>query len=170
MERKIRTGEHTGVKVDSVLAAAMLAALIAPDNHLWLVSPWITDVQVLDNSDGAYDSLFGGTPPQSYRLSETLNRIAANGTRVHVVTRAVPHNDDFLRRLHRTSSDIEIHIDEDLNIHEKTLCAGEWIIDGSMNFTIRGMAKNDESVTYKVGGVAAAQARLDLSARWEGGA
>ncbi|WP_329346210.1 phospholipase D-like domain-containing protein DpdK [Streptomyces microflavus] len=168
-ERTIRTGPRTGVRVDSMLSAALIAEFITPSDHLWLVSPWITDIQVLDNGHGAYDALFGDVPPQGCRLSDALARISHGGARVHVVTRGDAHNGDFLRRLVKAAPPNRIHIEQDPNIHEKTLCGIDWILSGSMNFTVRGMAKNDESVTYKAGGASAAQARLDLAQRWGDG-
>lgn len=168
-ERTVRTSARTGVRVDSMISAALLAELLCASDELWLVSPWITDVQVLDNSHGAYDALFGGVPPHGCRLSEALARIAAAGAKLHVITRPDPHNDDFLRRLLAATAQNSVQVVRDVDIHEKTLCGEDWILSGSMNFTVRGMSKNDESVTYKVGGPDAAQARLDLSQRWGDG-
>ncbi|WP_406172143.1 phospholipase D-like domain-containing protein DpdK [Streptomyces sp. NBC_00996] len=165
-ERTIRTGLHTTVRVDTMLTSALIAEFIAPSDHLWLVSPWITDVQVLDNSHGSYDALFGDVPPQSCRLSDAIARIAHGGAKIHVVTRPDAHNDDFLRRLTKAAAPERVHLAQDPNIHEKTLCGNDWMLSGSMNFTVRGMAKNDERVTYTAGSDAAAQARLDLAERW----
>ncbi|MEY9846177.1 phosphatidylserine/phosphatidylglycerophosphate/cardiolipin synthase-like enzyme [Streptacidiphilus sp. BW17] len=169
LERTVRTGARTGLHVDTMLAAALLGEVLAPSDDLWLVSPWITDVQVLDNSQGAYDAIFPEAPPSGCRLSDILARAAAAGARVHVVTRPDPHNDDFLRRLSTTAPTTQLRITCDADVHEKTLSGGDWILSGSMNFTIRGMKVNDESVTYKVGGADAAQARLDLAERWKDG-
>lgn len=166
LSRTVRTGEQTGIRVDSLLTAALLAELLAPSAELWLVSPWITDVEVLDNSRGTYDVIFGDIPPVTCRLSETLGRICAAGGRIHVVTRPDPHNDDFLRRLHTEVPSGRARTVCDADVHEKTFCGEDWILSGSMNFTVRGMEVNDESVTYKVGGPDAAQARLDLARRW----
>ncbi|MFJ5104831.1 phospholipase D-like domain-containing protein DpdK [Streptomyces sp. NPDC088554] len=165
-ERTIRTGLHTTVRVDTMLTSALIAEFIAPSDHVWLVSPWITDVQIIDNSHGAYDALFGDVPPQNCRLSDAIARIAHGGAKIHVVTRPDAHNDDFLRRLKKAAEPERIHSARDLNIHEKTLCGNDWMLSGSMNFTIRGMSKNDERVTYTAGIDAAAQARLDLAERW----
>lgn len=166
LSRTVRTGEYTGIRVDPILTAALLAELLAPSDDLWLISPWITDMEVLDNSRGTYDAIFGGLPPTSCRLSETLARISAAGGRIHVVTRPDPHNDDFLRRLHAEAPQGQARTVRDAKVHEKTLCGEDWILSGSMNFTVRGMDLNDESVTYRVGGPDAAQARLDLERRW----
>ncbi|WP_328376860.1 phospholipase D-like domain-containing protein DpdK [Streptomyces sp. NBC_00440] len=168
LTRTVRTGARTGLRIDSILSAALMAEMLNPSSDLWLVSPWITDVQVIDNSHGTYDAFFGDVPPSGWRLSDTLLRIAGAGARVHVVTRPDAHNDAFLRRIEAPELD-GVHVQRDPDIHEKTLCGQEWILTGSMNYTVRGMAKNDELVTYKVGGPDAGQARLDLTQRWRSG-
>lgn len=168
LSRTVRTGERAGVRVDTILTAVLLRELLAPSDDLWLVSPWITDVEVLDNSRGSYDAIFGDVPPGTCRFSETLARICAAGARVHVVTRPDPHNDDFIRRLHSEAPEGRATVVRAPDVHEKTLCGDDWLFSGSMNFTVRGMAVNEESITYKVGGPDAAQARLDLTQRWEG--
>jgi phosphatidylserine/phosphatidylglycerophosphate/cardiolipin synthase-like enzyme len=53
------------------------------------------------------------------------------------------------------------------DVHEKTLCGKNWLLTGSMNFTLRGMQVNDEAVTYKISEAAAAQARIDFARRWK---
>ncbi|MEU9335131.1 phospholipase D-like domain-containing protein DpdK [Streptomyces sp. NPDC048290] len=168
LTRTMRTGARTGLRIDSVLSAALMAEMLSPSHDLWLVSPWITDVQVIDNSHGTYDAFFGDVPPSSWRLSDALLRIAGAGAHIHVVTRPDPHNDAFLRRIEAPELD-RVHVQHDPDVHEKTLCGQEWILTGSMNYTVRGMAKNDELVTYKVGGPDASQARLDLAQRWRSG-
>ncbi|MEU9120109.1 phospholipase D-like domain-containing protein DpdK [Streptomyces sp. NPDC048506] len=168
LTRTVRTGARTGLRIDSILSAALMAEMLNPSSDLWLVSPWITDVQVIDNSHGTYDAFFGDVPPSGWRLSDTLLRIAGTGARVHVVTRPHPHNDAFLRRIEAPDLD-SLEVQRDPDVHEKTLCGQEWILTGSMNYTVRGMAKNDELVTYKVGGPDAGQARLDLAQRWRSG-
>ncbi|WP_309144214.1 phospholipase D-like domain-containing protein DpdK [Streptomyces sp. BR123] len=168
LTRTLRIGARTGLRVDSMLSAALMAEMISPSSEVWLVSPWITDVQVLDNSHGAYDALFGDVPPSGWRLSDSLVRIASAGAQVYVITRPDSHNGAFLQRL-ESAEQGNLRIRRDPDVHEKTLCGQEWILTGSMNYTVRGMAKNDESVTYKVGGPDAAQARLDLAQRWRSG-
>ncbi|GAA2607321.1 phospholipase D-like domain-containing protein DpdK [Streptomyces axinellae] len=163
--RTLRTGPRTGLRIDSALSAVLMAEMLNPSREVWLVSPWITDVTVVDNSHGAYDAFFGDVPPSSWRLSDTLLRIARGGARVSVITRPDPHNEVFLRRI-ESSRLTGVKVWRDPDVHEKTLCGQEWILTGSMNFTVRGLAKNDEAVTYKVGGPDAGQARLDLAQRW----
>lgn len=164
-ERTVRTGRSTGVRIEPVLSTALLAELLAPGPELWLVSPWITDVPVLDNGRGDYDGLIPGADARTYRLSDVLAALADSGTAVTVVTRPDPHNDrfrDVLRR--RTTRSVQVVVDAD--VHEKTLCGQTWLLTGSMNITLRGMQVNDEAMSYRLDPAAAAQARIEFVRRW----
>ena len=167
LERPVRTGGHTGVRADGILATALIGELVSPGPVMWLVSPWISDVRILDNSQGTYDDLFGDNPPGVCSLSDLLARIVAAGTSLTVVTRPDPHNAQFLGRLRRLTPQRSMRIVQSPAVHEKTICGRDWLLTGSMNFTVRGLLENDEAVSYKVGGSDAAQARLELAQRWK---
>ncbi|WP_030223776.1 phospholipase D-like domain-containing protein DpdK [Streptomyces sp. NRRL WC-3626] len=167
LERPVRTGEHAGVYADAILAMALVGELTSPGPVMWLVSPWISDVKILDNSQGAYDDLFDDNPPSSCSLADLLARITAAGTSLTVVTRPDTHNAQFLGRLRRLTSGHAVRIVQSPAVHEKTICGRDWMLTGSMNFTVRGLLENDEVVSYKVGGSDAAQARLELAHRWK---
>jgi hypothetical protein len=153
-----------------MLTAALLSELVNPGDAVWLVSGWLTDVEVLDNTLGAFDAILGESPPRACRLSEMLALIAEAGAHVHVATRPGPHNEEFVERLRTAIRDeqrLQVVLDPD--VHEKTICGRNWILSGSMNFTVSGLGNNEESVTYKVGGRDVAQAQLDFAARWDNG-
>lgn len=165
-ERVIRTGRATGLRIDTVLATVLTAELVAPSNDLWLVSPWISDVAVIDNTSGSYDSVFVDPSNRIYTVSEVLSLLTTNGARVTVVVRPDTHNLTFLDRLRRNANTQRLRIVEHEDVHEKTFCGDDWLLTGSMNLTVRGMHVNDEAVTYKVSTEVAAAARLDFRHRF----
>jgi hypothetical protein len=165
--RTIRISEQTRIRVAPVLRAVLLSEMLAPSPLIWLVSPWITDVDVIDNSAGEFDAVFGDDSVTVCRLSDALARINAAGARIHVVTRPDTHNEPFLYRLKAVAPRGRLKVIQAPEVHEKTLCGQEWLLTGSMNFTIRGMTVNDEAVTYSQGGPEPGQARIDLERRWE---
>lgn len=165
-ERVIRTGRVTGLRIDTVLATVLTAELVAPSNDLWLVSPWISDVAVIDNTSGSFDSVFVDPSNRIYTLSEVLSLLTVNGARVSVVARPDTHNVTFLERLRRNANGQHLRIVEHEDVHEKTFCGDDWLLTGSMNLTVRGMQINDEAVTYKVNSEIAAAARLDFRHRF----
>lgn len=168
LSRTVRTGMRMGLRAETMLSAALLSELVFPGDSLWVVSGWITDVEVLDNTQGSFDWVLGDSPPATCRLSQILALIAAAGARIHVVTRPTAHNEIFLRRLSAAVSDSrDLRVVLDPAVHEKTICGREWLFTGSMNFTLTGLGSNEESVTYRVSSREAAQAQLDFAERWK---
>ena len=165
IERTIRTGRATGVRIDPVLGAALSGELLAPSPELWLVSPWISDVSVLDNTRGDFDTVLAEPQTKSYRLSDVLAVLSEAGARITVVTRPAEHNARFLAALDRRAGG-RVVVVEEADVHEKTLCGQSWLLTGSMNFTLRGMQINDEAMSYRLDAAAAAQARVDYARRW----
>jgi hypothetical protein len=166
LERTLRTSPVTGIRVDSVLTAVLISELLDPSPELWLVSAWVSDVPAVDNSGGDFDSLIIDASARVYQLSEILGQLTRQGSHVIVVTRDIPENGSFLARLDRAVEDGRLHVIYGADAHEKTFCGRDWLLSGSMNFTVNGMAVNDEAVTYRLDRAAAAQARLDLKHRW----
>jgi hypothetical protein len=157
LDRTMRTSPVTGIRIDSVLSAVLLAELLTPSSEIWLVSAWISDVPAVDNSRGDYDSLFGDAVARVYQLSEILGLITERGAQLAVVTRDVPENDSFLTRLGRVAVPERLYVIRSPDAHEKTFCGSDWLLSGSMNFTINGMTVNDEAVTYRLDAAAAAR-------------
>ena len=151
--------------MDSVLTAVLLAELLEPSREIWLVSAWISDVSAVDNSRGDYDSLFGDAV--GARLPVVGDPRLDHSARCPTDCRDanVPENGSFLARLDRCRRGASAVI-RSPDAHEKTFCGSDWLLSGSMNFTINGMTVNDEAVTYRLDGAAAAQARIDFAHRW----
>ncbi len=164
--RMIRSNPRAGVRINDVLSAALVSELLDPSPHLWLVSPWVSDIVVLDNRDERLLGVFDETHARELRLSEVLARLVTAGSALHVAVRPDEHNDQFVDGLHRLVGSGAFNLHKGPDLHEKTLCGFDWLITGSMNFTWRGLEMNDEAVTYTVDPAAAAQARLDLEHRW----
>ncbi|MEV0731908.1 phospholipase D-like domain-containing protein DpdK [Polymorphospora sp. NPDC050346] len=165
-ERVVRTSARTGVRIDGILATALLAELMTPSPQLWLVSPWIGDVDAIDNRSAAYDAVFPDPSSRIYTLAEVLAGITRAGGRVSVAIRPDQFNNVFLTRLVRHAVSGSVNVIKVEDVHEKTLCGDDWLITGSMNFTYRGMAVNDEAISYRVDPAMAAAARLDFERRF----
>lgn len=167
LERTVRTGTNLGLKADDIVGTALVSELLDPGKTLWVVSGWISDVKVLDNSHGAYDSILGEDPPSTCRLSHMLALVADAGVKICVATRPNPHNTIFLDHLlQEIRGESRLRVIRDPNMHEKTLCGNDWIMTGSMNFTKNGMADSEESMIYRTSDPSVAQAHIDFRARW----
>ena len=168
LERVIRTRPRTGLAIGEVLTQALASELLSPSPELWLVSGWVSDIVVIDNTSGLYDGLFRDEAPGTLTLTNVLSRLVADGTKLHVALRTDKHNETFIGRLRGACGDNQIHIYSSPDLHEKTLCAWSWVMSGSMNFTWNGTERNEENITYRHDPAWAARQRLELQQRWIG--
>jgi phosphatidylserine/phosphatidylglycerophosphate/cardiolipin synthase-like enzyme len=167
-ERDQRTGQATGVKIDRLLSDVLLSELLNPSEDLWLMSPWISDIEVLDNTGGTYDAAFSDPLNRAYSFAEVLGLLTKAGSRLRVVT--LPGKSlQFLEHLQYQADASNLRIIRDEKIyHEKTFCGDDWQITGSMNYTHHGMHRNDERSRYLLDKTAAALTRVEFTQRFGG--
>jgi phosphatidylserine/phosphatidylglycerophosphate/cardiolipin synthase-like enzyme len=164
---------HSSGEVLEMLGALFSAELVEPSRCVWLVSPWVSDVEVLDNSTGMYSTLtrFGRRP---IRLVEVLVTLAAKGAVVVVVTTPATQNDTFLRRLQglrkdlRVEDKIRVVVDHSSKLHTKALTGDDYAVAGSMNITYTGIHLREEQVELRTDESYVAQARMDVFDRFGG--
>lgn len=164
--RTIRTTPRKSLRLDDVLATVFAGELLDPSPDLWIVSPWVSDVPVLDNSDQDFDVLLGDGYLGPVTFTAVLGHIAELGSRLHLAIKPDEHNRDFVDRLSRRVLAGQLDVHHAADVHEKTLCGSNWVVSGSMNFTWRGIEVNEESIVYAVDPQLAAQSRLDFEHRW----
>lgn len=174
MNRVIRKSRaQSAGEVLDLLGALFSAELVAPSRCLWLVSPWVSDVEVIDNSAGTYPALtrFGR---RRVRLAEVLCTLAADGSQVVIGTTADRHNDTFVRRLKvlgrdlRVDNAITIVVDPTGALHSKALTGDDYALTGSMNITYNGINLREEHVELRTEPEFVAQARMDAHDRFGG--
>jgi hypothetical protein len=168
-----RTGRiiHSRVssrQVPDLLQAIFVSEMIAPSPCLWLVSPWISDIPLIDNSANSFLYLNTRWARGKVRFSQVLEALADVGTTIHVATRPLPHNYGFIERLGEAASadHIVIHLVEEL--HEKGIVGDTFYLGGSMNFTYNGISINEEAVIYETTSEIVAARRIIFKDRWGG--
>ncbi|MGY1834369.1 phospholipase D-like domain-containing protein DpdK [Blastococcus sp. SYSU DS0510] len=161
-----RTSLRAGQELRDLVQGVLVAELLAPSQEFWLISPWISDVAVIDNSDGAFNGLDPNWPAQGIGLLPVLAAIATAGTELWIETRPDDHNKRFVSRLQDTLGDEGFHLRYSPVLHEKGLLGDGYVISGSMNFTVNGLFLLDEAVRLDTEPDAVAQARLAFRARW----
>ncbi|NJC70845.1 phosphatidylserine/phosphatidylglycerophosphate/cardiolipin synthase family protein [Planosporangium thailandense] len=174
MNRVIRksTAQSAGEVLD-LLGALFSAELVSSSRCLWLVSPWISDVDIIDNSAGTYPALTRHGR-RRIRLAEILVTLAAEGTRVVVATTSDGHNDTFRRRLTLLAGDlrvgekINVVVDTTRSLHTKALTGDDYALVGSMNITHNGIHLREEYVELRTEPDFVAQARMDAFDRYGG--
>ncbi|MET3962802.1 phosphatidylserine/phosphatidylglycerophosphate/cardiolipin synthase-like enzyme [Marmoricola sp. OAE513] len=174
MNRVIRKSQNASASEAADLLAGLFAAEIAaPGKCLWLVSPWISDVELIDNSAGTFSALsrFG---KRRVRLTEVLVSLASRGCHVVVGTTTDPHNTRFVERLTqlgddlRVSDRITITIDPSEHLHTKAITGDDFALSGSMNITYNGIEVREEMVQLRLDQKFVAQAKMDAFDRFGG--
>jgi hypothetical protein len=174
VNRVIRKSQSASANEAADLLAGLFSAeLCAPSRCLWLVSPWISDVELLDNSAGSFDALtrFG---KRKIRLAEILSGLASQGSHVVVGTTSDDHNIRFLERLRmqtedlRVSDRLTISVDQSDQLHTKALTGDDFALAGSMNITFNGIQVREELIDLRTDEAFVAQARMDAYDRFGG--
>jgi len=158
----------TSRQVPDLLQTILVAELISPSQNLWLVSPWISDIPVIDNTANTFQALEPSWYRSKIRLSQVLASLTQQGTMVYVATRPDSHNNSFLETL-KTKADpdyLSIHKAEEL--HSKGILSDSFYLAGSMNFTFNGITVNQETLSYETDPTAIAEQKLNFRARWGG--
>lgn len=156
--------------VRELLQATFVAELIAPSRCVWLVSPWVSDIPVIDNGSSAFDALDPTWGPRGVRLTEVLSALIRRGTTIVVATRPVDHNKPFVAKLQAAAatSSSALVVQEAEELHEKGLLGDDYYLSGSMNLTFGGVELLEETVKYDTSEAIVADAHLTFHGRWGG--
>lgn len=151
------------LQLTDCLSSLFMLELALPSRQLYLFSPWISDVALVDNRFGQVRSIAPNLEERQLPLSTLLNAMALRGTAVYIVCRpSYERTEAFLRKL---SADIQVRQVETL--HEKGLIGDHFYLRGSMNFTYSGVHINDEHIELTTDTEQVARALLEARHRWE---
>lgn len=175
MSAAVPTERHIHTRFGSRHVAELLqtifaAELVAPSRCLWIVSPWISDVPILDNSTNAFSTLVWDWPRGHIRLSAVLGQLLRRGTTLRVAARPIEHNRDFFAQLRLQAGDRgeRLHIAETETLHEKGILGDGFYLSGSMNITYNGLTFNDEVLHFFTHPEAVAANRQHFTQWWGG--
>lgn len=157
-------------QIPELLQTVFVAELLIPSRCLWLVSPWVSDIPIIDNTANNFLALEPSWSRSRIRLSQVLLTLAEKGTTIHVATRTDTHNRSFMESLKMMADvkglTVQLHQQEEL--HAKGLVGDSFAINGSMNFTFNGITVNEEEVNYYTDPKAIAERKIILTERWGG--
>ncbi len=150
--------------IKELLQMYFLSELLNPSEEIWLVSPWVSDIVLLDNRSGRFDAINPDWRGREIRLSDLTVNLLSRGSRLIIVTRSDVHNRKFLTKLKTFAR--ESAVDDGLkvvvndNLHTKGILGDNSVLLGSMNITYNGMEINDEYLEYDTDRSNIASARL----------
>jgi phosphatidylserine/phosphatidylglycerophosphate/cardiolipin synthase-like enzyme len=157
----------SSVQLVSCLGSLFALELLKPSKELYLISPWLSKVPLIDNRFGQFRALASELDKSELHLGDILMLLAGRGTRVRILYRT-PANEmtrQFLKSLQDTEN-IEYRAGRDL--HEKGLITSHFYVHGSMNFTYAGVNINDESIEIIKDEALIWQALQEAKVSWEG--
>ena len=164
-QRRIFKSAITSRKViQELITLMMVGELVCPGEDVWLVSPWITDVPLLDNKAGSFDAVNPEWGHREIRLTDVAVQLMAGGTAVSIITRPDDHNQAFLKRLQEAADSAAIGnmltttIRE--RLHTKGILTSRGFLSGLMNLTYSGLDLNEELITYDTDEQVLSDARL----------
>lgn len=161
--RTIFINNQFGIRqLKETLSNLLIASSISP-SEIWLVSPWLSDFELLDNRSGDWDALNPSWGARGVRFSELLIFAIESGCRLNLVTNNDQINKAFEERLNQTVDDNELlRVVKSPKLHTKGLLTQEYFLAGSMNFTYSGTHKNEEQVVLNIDKDTILEAKLEF--------
>jgi len=171
--RRIFKSEITSQNVvRELLQFIFLGELISAKEGTWLVSPWISDVFLLDNRGGAYDAVNPEWGHREIRLRDLALQLMTTGSPFYVVTRPLEHNEIFVENIRWACEEAgvsdQLHIVLRETLHTKGVLTTTALLTGSMNLTYYGLELNDEVVEFDIDPASVSTARLNFQSYLEG--
>ena len=157
-------------QLQALLQAIFVSECLHPSPCIWIVSPWISDIPLLDNRTGALSYLEPGWGPSRVSFSQVLAKLLNLGTVLHVATRPDEHNKSFLNRLQDQvpGENPSLHIHQSEELHEKGMLGSDYYLSGSMNFTYNGIYVTEEVAHYHTSPEIVSENRIRFTSRWGG--
>jgi hypothetical protein len=137
--------------VKEVIELAFAAELLDPSDVLWLVSPWLSNVPVIDNTAGGFSPLCPEAPKTVITLGPILAQLAARGTYLVIASRpgdGTPTIVQALKAVLGEDAEACLRYVEREELHTKGIVSNRFAIKGSMNITNNGLLHLDELITY----------------------
>jgi len=168
----LRSSSASRHEIREVLQGIFVRELLFPSRCLWLVSPWVRDIEVIDNRAAAFRNLAPDLPPTGIHLHQVLYKLLERGTRVVLAVRSERESLHFGMTLRnslegRMPTDAFTFIQRDI-LHAKGLIGDDFGLTGSMNFTFSGVELQTELVSLERDKAEVAKMRLDFQSEYGG--
>jgi len=158
--------------VRELLQIIFSTELLSPSKCLWIVSPWIRDIPILDNATGGFATLSPDFPRSEVRLSRVLLELLGRGTRVVIVTRPEPDNMQIVDALGQVveldKAGEQLTFQQRGDLHAKGIVSDHCSLIGSMNFTYKGLDHSTELLIFDTDASAVEQSRISFFGEYGG--
>jgi hypothetical protein len=152
----------SSLQLTSCLSSLLALELLYPSREMFIVTPWVSNVPILNNHYGQYRTISGGLNERMLGLRDILLLINDQGSTIHLMTRGEEHNRTFLQDLPASIQTKRVH-----ELHDKAWVTDHFYLRGSMNFTYNGININSESIEVTTEEDAVAAAMVEARHQWE---
>jgi hypothetical protein len=163
---------HRGTDARNVarelLQTTFACELLAPSRCLWIVSPWIRDIPLMDNTTDAFVALDPNFPRAAIRLSRVLRTLLDRGGRIVIATRPDLPSREVIEAIRATGPTDGLSHDERPELHAKGIVGDSTAILGSMNFTHNGLDRLTETLTFDTDPARVSEIRLEFAREYGG--
>jgi phosphatidylserine/phosphatidylglycerophosphate/cardiolipin synthase-like enzyme len=166
--RRIFKSQVTGSEtIRELLQSMFVGEMLQPGGSICIASPWVSNIVLIDNRSGAFDSLNPEWGRRELRLTDILITLMTRCTQVAVITRRQESNAAFLNELNDLTarygleSSVTVTIRETL--HTKGLLLSQSLLLGSMNLTYSGLTINDEWIEFSLDPEDVARTKLEFA-------
>lgn len=161
--RMIKTRVRGGAtQLLDCLASLFALELLAPGGRLYLISPRLGDMVLLDSPFGQFRALMPEIGQAELRLSDALRALAARGTQLRVLASAGEQQTEaFLSRLGAGVPTRQVN-----GLAERGLIGESFYLRGSLEFTSAGVAASEERVELTTDPAEVARALIEAEQMW----
>jgi len=154
--RRIFKTKNTGKStLKELLLGLFVSELFNPSPKVWIVSPWISDITVIDNTGGNFNTINPDWSGKKISLSDVIIQMLSMSSKVYIISNLDLHNKTFFEKIKMRAKE-EGFFDglTTLNrpdLHAKGIITNNGSLSGSMNITFRGLELNEEKIEYFIG-------------------
>lgn len=152
------------------LQCLFVSEVLVPSTPLWIVTPWISDVPIIDNRTGRFKGLVPALPHRWIRLGEILEQQVVRGGSLVVACRPDDHNRSFTNQIQQRVRDVgceqRVRVCFSTELHEKGILSKTVLLSGSMNLTYNGLRKLEEVIHLTDETDSVARTRAAYVDRW----
>ncbi len=165
--RIFKNKQTSSATIRELLQSMFVGELLGSGERVWIVSPWISNIVLIDNRAGNFDALSPEWGRREVRLADILIGLMARGTQVVLVTRDIETNIPFLNTI-REAADMQaveklLTIQLNPHLHTKGILLSRSSLMGSMNLTYYGLEMNDEWIQFSINSEDIAATRLEFA-------
>jgi len=166
--RRVFKSQQTGsATIRELLQSMFVGEMLGSGTRIWIVSPWVSNIVLIDNRSGNFDSFSPEWGRNEIRLADVLIGLMARGTEVVLVTRDLETNIPFLNLLQDATAmhaiEQQLIVQFDPLLHTKGVLLSHSLLIGSMNLTYNGLEINDEWIQFSIDPDDIATTRLEFA-------